>query len=59
MEVFSRIIDDRFTSEEIEIGNLRHYATSRKATGSIPEEVFFSVCLVLPAALEPWIRLSS
>jgi hypothetical protein len=31
-----------------------HYATSRKIVGSIPDEVnefFFSICLILPAAL--------
>jgi hypothetical protein len=30
---------------------LRHYATSREVAGSIPDEVIFSIYLILPAAL--------
>jgi hypothetical protein len=35
---------------------LRHYATSRKVVGSIPDEVIgvSSIHLILPAALWPW-----
>jgi hypothetical protein len=39
---------------------LRHYATSRKVAGSRPEEVneFFSIYLILPAALSPGVYLA-
>jgi hypothetical protein len=46
---------------------LRRYATSQKATGSIPNEVieYFMIYLILPAALWPkkyqkifWVQLS-
>jgi hypothetical protein len=38
---------------------LRHYATVRKVTGSSPDEVdFFSVYLILSAAVYPWGLLS-
>jgi len=33
---------------------LRHCATSRKATGSIPDGVEFFIDIILPAAVWPW-----
>jgi hypothetical protein len=44
------------------IQGLRHYATGRKVTGSRPDEVnnfFFSIYLILPAALGPGIYSAS
>jgi hypothetical protein len=38
---------------------LRHYATSRKVTDSIPDEVNFYVYLILPAALGPGVHSAS
>jgi hypothetical protein len=40
---------------------LRHYATSRKTTGSRPNEVneMFSIYLILPAALAPGVYSTS
>jgi hypothetical protein len=38
---------------------LRHYATSWKVAGSIPDEVIFSVYLILAAALDPEVYLAS
>jgi hypothetical protein len=32
---------------------LRHYATTRKVAGSRPDELMFSIYLMLPAALDP------
>jgi hypothetical protein len=38
---------------------LRHYATGRKAEGSIPDELIdFSIYLILPAILLLWGLLS-
>jgi hypothetical protein len=37
-----------------------HYATSRDVVGSRPDEVnFFSICLILPAALGPEVHSAS
>jgi hypothetical protein len=40
---------------------LRHYVTSRKVTGSRPDEVndFFSIYLIVPAALGPGVYSAS
>jgi hypothetical protein len=40
---------------------LKHYATSQKVAGSNPEEVieFFSIYLILPAALGPGVYSAS
>jgi hypothetical protein len=40
---------------------LRHYATSQKVAGSRPDEVneFFSIYLILPAALGPGVYSAS
>jgi hypothetical protein len=40
---------------------LRHYATSRKAAGSKPDEVneFFSIYIIFPAALAPGVYSAS
>jgi hypothetical protein len=40
---------------------LSHYATSRKVAGSRPDEVneFFSIYLILPAALGPGVYSAS
>jgi hypothetical protein len=35
-----------------------HYVRSRKVTGLKPDEVYFSIYLILPAALWPWGLLS-
>jgi hypothetical protein len=37
---------------------LRHCATRRKVVGSSPDEVGFSIDLIILAALWPWSRLS-
>jgi hypothetical protein len=38
---------------------LRHYATNRKVAASIPDEVIFSIYLILPAALGPGVYSAS
>jgi hypothetical protein len=38
---------------------LRHYATSRKVAGSNPDDVDFSLNIILPAAILPWSRLNN
>jgi hypothetical protein len=42
------------------VARLRQYSTSRKVAGSVPDEVigFFSIDLILPAALWHWSQLS-
>jgi hypothetical protein len=37
---------------------LRHYATTRKVTGLIPDVIGLSIDPILPAALWQWGRLS-
>jgi hypothetical protein len=50
--IFSR----SFFNSSLVVNLLRHYATSRKVAGTIPDEVTgtFSIDLILAAALWPW-----
>jgi hypothetical protein len=51
----------RTSTENYVSVRLRHYATSRKVEGSIPDVVivFFSIDLILPAALGPGVYSAS
>jgi hypothetical protein len=50
-----------YSSSANDFLRVRHYATSRKVAGSRPHEVifFFSICLLLPAALGPEVHSAS